>query len=265
MAENTRVNETMQGAAAPRQAAIAKEIEIAQALVVNAIYIDNVNLQWEAHQNLKLSLVPYAYDEYQVIDVIDEEDQSRIVSEVNVVQERDAENNPVHVVNDLTSKRYRWKLNPVDDSATSKITQMQEAVTVINAAAGPLISADQTGKFFARFLMAMPNSFLKQAGKAMAQDAQMRGEQQTQMEQQQTMMKAYAEMQKAQAEMLKAQKQGVSLSFSAEDLAKYPALFAFYSQLQGMFNAAAAQGAPGQQPLMKGQPVGAPPAVAQNY
>lgn len=149
---------------------------------------------------------------------------------INQVSEYDMDGNPVSVVNDVTSKRYKWKLNAVDDSPTAKQMQMEEAMVVINASAGPLISADQSGKFFARFLMAMPNPLLKAAGREMAKDAQMQSEQQSQIEQQKTLQEAQVEMEKAKADVLRAEKQGKSVSITGEQLAQYPNLFNLLQQ-----------------------------------
>ncbi len=241
MAEITRLNETMQGATAPRQAAIAKDVEITQALIVNAIYIDNVNRCWEYHQNLKCLLIPYGYNEWDVIEVKDDESGDELKTEVNKPVGWDNEGNVTHVENDLTAHRYRWKLNPVDDSPSAKIRSMQEALTVINAAAGPLLTKDPTGKLFARFLMAMDNDFLKKAGKEMVADVQMTSEQQSKVQEQESLREALVEMAKAKAELMKAEKQGVTLSFKAEDLVNFPKMFEYYNQIQQMFNLAVDQ------------------------
>jgi len=235
MDEVTRINETMQGEAAPRQAAIAKQTEIAQALIVNAIYIDNANRSYEYHQNLKLSIIPYCYTEETAITIQDEETQDIKQVEVNKVEQWDEEGNPVSIVNDLSSCDYKWKLAPVDDSSTAKQMQMQDAMVVLNAASGPLIKADPSGGFFAKFLAAMPNPLLNAAGRAMAKDAQVRIEQQSAAQQQEILQKAQVEMIKAQAEMKKAEKSGLQMQFTGEQLAQYPALQNFYLQLTQMF------------------------------
>jgi hypothetical protein len=231
MYENTRLNETMQGQAAPRQAAIAKETEIAQALTVNAIYIDNINSQWERHQNLKCALIPYVYDQWDVIQIYDEEKQEEVAQEINTPQ-FDSEGNKVGVINDVTARRYKWRTNPVDDSPTAKARQMEDALMIINGAAGPLLQKDPTGKLFSRFLMAFPNEFLNKAGKGMAEDVAIAQEQQSKSQQMQILQEANVEMIKAQADMVKAQKTGVSVSFTGEQLAQYPNLYKLYLALQ---------------------------------
>lgn len=245
MYENTSLNETMQGAAAPRQAAIAKNIEIAQALTVNAIYIENMNLAWANMQNLKCALIPYVYDEYMVVECYDEEAQKNLVQEVNV-PEFDMNGEKTKVVNDLSSRRYAWKINPVDNSPTAKARMMEDALMIINGAAGPLLGKDPTGKMFSRFLQSFNNEYLNKAGKAMAEDAQMAQESQSKMEQQKIQMEGLATMEKAKVDMEKAMKSGVNVSFSAEDLVKYPTAYQYYLQMTG-----------------KGQPQPVPPAPVQ--
>jgi hypothetical protein len=235
MAETTRINETMQGATAPRQAAIAKNIEIAQAFVVLAIYIDNFNEQWEAMQNKKLSMIPYAMNEYEVLEILDDSNNKAKVVEVNAPGQTqiDEEGNVVviQVINDITSRTYRWKIKPVDDSPAAKDQAMQEALIFINAASGPLINADPSGKFFARVLLSMPNIFLNQAGEGLAKDAEMKAQAQSEMEKQKVLSEANIELMKAQADMVKAEKTGTNVNFSGADLAQYPALLGVLAKL----------------------------------
>jgi hypothetical protein len=236
MSETTRINETLQGATAPRQAAVAKNIEIAQAFVVLALYIDNFNEQWEAMQNLKLSMIPYAMTEYEVLQILDENTNKPKVVEVNAPADTaiDEEGNVVvtRVINDITSRSYRWKIKPVDDSPAAKEQAMQEALVFINAASGPLINADPSGKFFARVLLAMPNIFLNQAGEGLAKDAEVKAQAQGEAEKQKTLMEAQVELMKAQAEVEKAAKAGVTVTFSGADLAQYPQLLKILGALQ---------------------------------
>lgn len=251
MYENTSLNETMQGAAAPRQAAIAKNIEIAQALTVNSIYIENMNLTWANLQNLKCALIPYVYDEYMVVECHDEEIQQKVIQEVNVPS-FDAEGNISGVVNDLTSRRYSWKVNPVDNSPTAKARMMEDALMIINGAAGPLLGKDPTGKMFSRFLQSFNNEYLNKAGKAMAEDAKLAAESQSKMEQQKIQMEGMATMEKAKVDMEKAMKAGVNVSFTAEDLVKYPTAYQYYLQMTG--KAQQAQPIPQQEPPIEQQP-----------
>jgi len=243
MYENTRLNESMQGGAAPRQAAVAKELEITQALIVNAIYVDNFNRSFERLQNKKLAIMPYAYDEFEVLEIQDEESNNMKSVNVNEPSEFDEEGNVVAVINDLTAKEYKWVMSEVDDSPTAKTQMMQESIGIINASAGPLIQVDGSGKFFSKFLMAMPNQFLKDAGKALAKDSAASAEQQSKADQQETLIKAQTELSKAQANLLKAEKTGVSLSLTGEDLMQYPNLYQVYMQMQAAAKAGSAQGA----------------------
>lgn len=240
MLDNNGTSETMLGSAAPRQAAIAKNIEIAQALTVNAIYIDNANLSWSNLQNLKCALIPYVYDEYMVVECYDEESQKRVVQNVNAPQ-FDNMGNRTGIVNDLTSRRYGWKINPVDNSPTAKARMMEDALMIINGAAGPLLGKDPTGKLFSRFLQSFSNEYLNKAGKAMAEDAQMAAESQSKSEQDKVRQEALIEMEKAKVDMEKARKAGVNVSFSAEDLVKYPSAYKYYQEMTGMFGGGAGQ------------------------
>lgn len=236
MIESTRINESMQGQVAPRQAAIAKNLEIAQAFIVLAIYIDNFNQQWERHQNLKLSMIPYCCTEHDVYQIMDETTNQPMQVEVNSPAETTIDENGevvvTRVVNDITSRQYRWSIKPVDDSPTAKEQAMQEALVFINAASGPLIAADKSGKFFARVLAAMPNIFLNQAGKALLQDAEANSKAQSEADQQQTLREAQIALTKAQADMERARKAGTSVSISGEDLVQFPQLLPIIEQLQ---------------------------------
>lgn len=224
MYENTRLNETMQGAVAPRQAAVAKELEIAQALITNAIYIDNFNRAWENHQNLKLKMLPYIYDEYDVIEIYDEEEQASKEQQINVPV-YDQDGNKVDVINDLTSHRYKWRMNPVDDSPTAKVRQAEEALMIINGAAGPLLGKDPSGKMFANFLVAFPNELLNKAGRAITQDANLSMQAQNDAQKQET-------LRKTNLELMKAAKTGLSMSITGDQIAQYPKLFDLYMQMQ---------------------------------
>jgi hypothetical protein len=231
MYDNTRINETMQGAAAPRQAAIAKELEIGQALIVNAMYIDNFNRSYEKFQNLKLALIPYAYDEPDVLEIFDEDEKGKMQLPINQTEGWDQEGEPETVVNNLTSINALWRINPVDDSPTAKIRYMEEAITILNAASGPLMQADPTGKFFATFLQGLDNPVLKTAGKALEEDAAKNAQGAQQAQQQAEQAKADAVKMKAEADMIRAQKTGLTTTFTGADFATYPKLFELYQTL----------------------------------
>jgi hypothetical protein len=246
----------MQGGSAPRQSAIAKELEISQALVVNAIYIDNVNRSWEYEQNLKISMIPYAYDEWMVIDVEDEETKEVAPMEINAPQQFDDEGNPTQIVNDLTSKKYKWKLAAVDDSPTAKSQAREEALSVINSVAGPLLGKDPTGKLFARFLSSWDNDFLKQAGKMMTEEAEAASNGAAQVEQQKAQQEMKIELMKATADTERARKAGKTVSITGADIAQYPQLVNLLQQW-GMLNAESRTTAP------EGMPQSAPATPPQ--
>jgi len=277
MYENTRINEAMLGEHAARQSAIAKEAEIAQALSVNAVYIDNMNRSWWYHQNLKLKLIPYFYAGHEVLEIIDEETDERQVLEVNKPEGYDIEGNVESVANDLTSNRYRWDIEAGDSSANAKIRAVEEALVIVNAAAGPLAQADPTGMMFSDFLAALDNPLLKKSGKRMAQTMQQAAQQKQMEEQQKASVEQTVKLANARAALQRAHKSGMFLNFRAEDLSNYPQLLDLFVEFQRISATnverdfqTAQQAAGPQQPGMDmmgmaggGQPQGAPPAQEQ--
>ena len=234
MEEITRLNETMQGNVAPRQAAIAKTAEINQAMTVSMLYVDNFNMAWENNQNLKLSMIPYIYDDSMIqISGYDEESQEDRVQMVNVPNYNPVTGEKESVVNDVTSKKYRWKVSPVDDSPTAKANMMQDALMIINGAFGPLMQADPSGNFFAEFLSALENPILNKAGKKLLETAKNNAQSQQQAEAAKAQQENQIDMMKAQAELERAKKAGVNLSFTGTDMAQYPNLVQLYMLLSG--------------------------------
>jgi hypothetical protein len=230
--EMTRINETMQGQAAPRQSDVAKQTEIAQALIVNSIYMLSVNRGNEAYQNLKLKLVPYIYSQEDYIEIADEETGEEIPMPINQPTEFDEQGNPTEILNDLTAHNFKWRMSMVDDSDTAKQRQMQEAMLIINQVGGPLLSSDPTGRFFADFLQAMPNQMLKDAGRRLREDIGASQQAQSQAQQAQVLQEAKEHMAKMLSDFTKANKAGNYLSITARDLAEFPQLQEFYMQLQ---------------------------------
>jgi len=234
MHENTRINEAMLGEHAPRQSAIAKEAEISQALTVNATYIDNFNRSQEYHQNLKLKLIPYFYNTWEVVEVRDEDGNDMMV-EVNAPSEYDAEGNVSSVVNDLTAHRYRWKVNPVDDSAIAKVRSLEEALVFLNGAAGPVLQADPSGTLLAELMQATSNTMLMKAGKKMAELAQSSQQSAAAAEQQKTAIDQIVKMARAKADLLRAQKHGNMTTWQAETIQDYPELKELWLNLNDLY------------------------------
>jgi hypothetical protein len=187
MYENTRLNETMQGQPAPRQADIAKQTEIAQALAVNALYIDSFNHAFMDAQNMKLSMIPHIYDEDMVIVEGYDEVEKVTKSTMLNVPEYDESGAKKNIVNDITSRKYRWKPSPVDDSPTAKSRMMADALNIMNGAFGPLMQGDPSGLFLAKFLAATDNPVLNKMGRALEKDAGVRTQQQSELEKQKTL------------------------------------------------------------------------------
>jgi hypothetical protein len=226
MYDNTRINETVQGSAAPRQSAVAKNIEIEQALSVWFEVISNYNMTWVRLQELKCSLIAYFYDRNMVISEIDEKGNAKVSQEINVPV-WDAEGNET-VFNDVTGHRYKWTINPVDDSPTAKARAMEDAIAFLNAAGGPLASLGQD--FLAKFMKSMPNFVLSAAGVSMEESAKQMSESTQAKEAEKMRIDAVESMAKAQAMMIGALNKGFNVSVSSEDLMKYPALMQLYQQ-----------------------------------
>ena len=221
----------MQGEAAPRQADIAKRTEIEQSLIVNALYLDNFNAQWVNTQNTKLAIMPYAYSSNNIpVEGYDEEIKEPVVGEVNVPQ-YDMEGNVVDVLNDVTSSKYYWRIDAVDNSPSAKAGMMQDAANILNSISSPLVQADQSGEFFAEFLAMLDNPVLSKAGKKLLDVSKKRQETEGAAEQQKVQQEMQADMMKAQAEVEKARKAGVTLSFSGADIAQYPFLLRVINSL----------------------------------
>jgi len=236
MFEDSRINETMMGNVAPRQSAVAKQFEIDQALTVNATYIDNFNRCWEAHQNLKLKLIAYLYTEWELIEARDADTNEIMQVEVNVPAGYDMEGNVVSAINKLDAHRYKWLGSAKDDSASARARNSEDALTVINAASGPLAGADPSGSLFAEFLSSSDNPQLQKYGKALAQRSQAQQQAMGQMEQDKMAIDKIAKLARAKADLLRAQKHGVMMNFAAEDLQTYPEMYELYVQLQDIFS-----------------------------
>lgn len=269
MYDNTRINEAMQGDTAPRQAAIAKDREIQQAMTTNAMYVDNFNAQWENAQNTKLAMIAYAYSAYNIpVEGYDEEDMDSKVGVANV-PEYDANGEVSNVINDITSKKYRWKISAVDNSPTAKSGTMQDALLILNGAFGPLMQGDPSGELLADFLSALDNPILNKAGKKLAKRAGEKQQQQAEIEKQTALLDGQTKQAKANAELERAKKQGVALNFNGADFSNDPNLYQFYLALRKQIQdetAAVTQPPPPsqpQQPMTQEQvPQGAEMAMA---
>jgi len=222
--ENTLINKNIQGQHVPDQAGIAKQLEIGQGLLGQSIYVDNYNEFWTAYQNLKLDMIPYAYNQFDIIEVMDEEfNEQTKVAPINAPI-LDAEGKVVDVVNDITSAKYKWKMTPVDDSPTAKEEEQKKFVIFMNAVPGPVMQADPSGKLLARLMMSMSNRMIRDAGKALAEDAQMRQEEMGKAEKEKTMQEYQQARAKLKIEAEKAGKMGMNFSITGEQLAQFPSL-----------------------------------------
>lgn len=221
---NTLINKNIQGVNSD-QSGIAKQLEIGQGLLGQSIYVDNFNEFWQSYQNLKLGMIPYAYNQYDVIQVMDENDvgDQTKVAMINVPV-YDEEGKIKEVVNDITSSKYRWKMTPVDDSPTAKEGEQKEFVIFMNAVPGPVMAADPSGRLLAKLMMSMTNRMVRDAGKALLEDAEQRMKQMGVAEQEKVRAESEAAAQKLKVDQEKADKQGVSISITGDQLVQYPQL-----------------------------------------
>ncbi len=238
--EQTRINQSIMGQVNASQSGISKQLEIGQGMVVQAIYIENVNRYWSNWQNIKAKAIPYGYTEHQILQVMDEENGDTIVAEVNKPV-YDIAGNVALLANDLTSTDFKWKIMPVDDSPTAKMQEWEQAIIFLNSTPGPLMQADPSGKLLAKFMMSMPNRFLKDAGKALAEDAEMKQQQISETQKQEALVEGQKELAKAQSELQKTKNQKVNISLTGEQLAEFPQLMAFLQQIGYFGNEGALQ------------------------
>ncbi len=262
--QETRINQAMQGENNPNQAAIAKSMELAQGLISQSEYVENFNVWWEDFQDLKCSLIPMRYSQYDILEIIDEQSNAPVSAEVNA-PEFDMTGEIIGMVNDLTACEFKFRIQPVDDSPTAKEAERQQAMIFLNAVPGPLAAIDPSGELLAILMAAMPNRLLQDAGKRLQGLAKQRAAAQQQSEQTRQMLEANEKLMKLKNEAEKIKNSKVALSFSGEQMAMYPVLMqllqsiGYFSpdqtqlppeaQAQGMAMGAAA-GAPA--------PVGAP-------
>jgi len=250
MERATLINKNAMGSLdQPRQSGLAKQIEISRFVIAQSLYVDNFNHFWTSFQNKKLAMLPYAFDEYDVLEVMDEESNQMVgvpINEPVMPEVGDASGDPEAVINDLTSHRYTWKMTPVDDSPSARQREHEEFVIWMNAVPGPLMAADPTGKLLAMLMMSQTNRMIKDAGQSLAEDAKMRQEQLSATEQQKTQLEIQERMEKLRIDAERAKKQGVNLSFTGEQLVEFPVLAEFLSTIGFVESGQAAQQPPTQ-------------------
>lgn len=266
--EVDRINQSMQGASAPRQAAVAKNLEIAQGMLAQSQYVENFNSSWERFQNLKCKLIPYGYNKYNILKITDEMTGETKVAPLNEPQ-YGIDGSVEAVANDLSRHEFTYKMSVVDDSPTAKQREQEAFVIFMNAVPGPMLQADPTGKMLARYMMAMQNNnMLQKAGQALAKDADMKQQSMSQQEAQKTQAEMQAKIGKLKIEAEKVKKMGFALGITGEQLVQFP-LLAQYLEQAGLITQPVQQApaapqvpaAPAPQPEL--QPVGAEAPVVQ--
>jgi len=255
MEYETRINSAMQGNSNPSQADVAKQTEIQQGLIVQSVYIRNVNRWWNTIQNIKCKILPYAYDVMDVLEMTDQDTGNKKQVAINYPV-RDMTGAIKAVLNDVKSCDFRYKMAPVDDSATAKQLEWAQTMIFLNSVPGPILSGDPTGMMLANFMIAMgaENRYLKQGGQILKTEAEKRSQQQQQLEQQKAQMENDQVMQKLKNEADRNKRQGVNLSFTGEDLKTFPDTVKFLQAI-GFFDV--------QQQLNQAQPGPAEPVAPE--
>jgi hypothetical protein len=221
--EETRLNQSMQGASQGDQSGVAKSMEIAQGMVAQTDYVENFNNWWEDFQDLKCSLIPYGYDQYDIIEIVDEKTSQKKSVEINAPV-AGITGEIIGVANDLTAHNFRFKLQPVDDSPTAKAEEQRQAIVFLNAVPGPLSAIDPSGETLAYFMMSLPNRILQDAGKKLLSAAQARAQQQQQQAQTKQLLDANERLQKLKNEADKIRASKIMFSVTGEQLAQFPML-----------------------------------------
>ena len=249
MQDESAINRTMLGASAPSQADVAKQTEVSLGLVVQSIYVRNVNRWWSAWQNLKCKIIPYAYSKLDILEVNDRDTAETKLVYLNYPK-RGVDGSIAAIINDVTSVNFRWKIAPVDDSATAKQMEWQQAMIFLNSAPGPLMTADPTGNLLADFMTAMgqENRILKHGAKILKEEAKKRAEQQAQSQQSEAQAENQVAMQKLANEAEKNRRQGITMSFTGQDLKEMPQLATFLQQIGYFDNVSKPQQQPQQPP-----------------
>lgn len=228
--DETRINQSMQGANQGEQSGVAKSMEIAQGMVAQTDYVENFNNWWEEFQDLKCTLIPYGYDQYDIVSIMDEKTGQKVSVEINAPVSN-IMGDIVGVANDLTAHTFKFKLQPVDDSATAKAEEQRQAIVFLNAVPGPLSAIDPSGETLAYFMMALPNRILNDAGKKLLGAAQARAKSQQQMEQTKQLLEANERLQKLKNEADKIKTSKVMFSVTGEQLAQFPILRSLLSEI----------------------------------
>jgi hypothetical protein len=255
--EVDKVNQ-IQGIQAPRQSAVAKNMELAQGMLAQSQYVENFNTAWEQFQNLKCKLIPRGYNKYDILRVKDEVTGDTKVAAVNEPQ-YGMDGSIEAVANDLSRHEFTYKMAIVDDSPTAKQREFESFMIFINSVPGPVMAADPSGKTLARYMMAVPNNnILQQCGKALAQDAELKQKSMGEKEQQKTMSEMQLKMAKLKIEAEKVKKMGFALGITGEQLMMFPTLTEYLMEA-GLINFIGATPQIGQPPAVPEPAVPAQP------
>lgn len=218
------INPAVQGASMPEQSGKAKNIDITRAVVGYNILSSNFNNTYWRTKNIECLLIPYVFTEEQVIQVMDDDENTRETITINEEQVG-LDGEIKDITNNLTSCKWTWRLVPGDDSPTAKEAELKEMLLFWNTAAPTLIEADPTLGILASVLKSMSNKTANKTGSLIADKAQVQADQMNQQQMAQMMAELEERKAKSAAETLKAQRSGFSFSVTPEDLAYIPGMY----------------------------------------
>lgn len=165
-----RVNESMLGAQAPRQSAVAKDMEIEQGMSAQSPYLINFNRFTLDVTQMLCYMFPYFLNEEKIVAIDDEFGNIQAKVEINKAEEFDPiTGSAIKVANDLTSADYRVVMVPGDDSFTARHKELRELAELFEAIGNSLFKMDPA--MLGNFLVKWPNRYAREMGKWLAENA----------------------------------------------------------------------------------------------
>ena len=199
--EINNINPSIMGQISGRQNQQQKIAEITQTMVMHAQFIENyTNFNLELIQ-LMVDMMPYCFNEYQLVEISDEFGKKVGPIEVNNPQMDQGPDAAVTLINDLTSAKYRVIPVASDDSPTNREKEMKEFQAMIAAVGNTLLQIDPA--IIAAIWKDWPNRFCREAAAGLdklsqskAQGAQQKDQAEKQAEAQKVQTQAAVEMEK---------------------------------------------------------------------
>jgi len=166
-----RVNESILGATAPRQSALAKDREIQQGMSSQSPYLVSYNRFTLDVTQMLCYMFPYFLTEEKIVAIDDEFGNVQAKAEVNKAEEFDPiTGSATKIANDLTSVEYRIVMIPGDDSFTARHQELRELADIFEAIGNSLLKMDPA--MLGNFLIKWPNRYAREMGKFLAENAQ---------------------------------------------------------------------------------------------